>query len=96
MPERREEVRRKVGLDVAPIPAPDWRNQAAECGGFRCSLFIDPDREACNARKTWARTHRTPYRSLCAHPGDQAPLAALIESSAFVAGLALRFTPGKD
>ena len=96
VPERREEVTTEGGLDVARDPerlAGAIRQLSAV--GIRCSLFIDPDREAVQrSRDLGADAIELHTGRYAHHPGVQAPLTALIEASALASGLGLAVHAG--
>jgi pyridoxine 5-phosphate synthase len=96
VPERREEVTTEGGLDVGRDPERlrDAIRQLS-AAGIRCSLFIDPDRAAVQrSRDLGAHAIELHTGRYAHHPGDQAPLAALIEASAFGAELGLAVHAG--
>ena len=96
VPERREEVTTEGGLDVARDPE---RLTSAirqlSAAGIRCSLFIDPDTDAVQrSRDLGAHAIELHTGRYAHHPGEQAPLTALIEASALGAELGLAVHAG--
>ena len=96
VPERREEVTTEGGLDVTRDPerlvSAIKRLSAA---GIRCSLFIDPDREAVRRSRDLGAHAIELHTGRYAHnPGEQAPLAALTEASTLGAELGLAVHAG--
>jgi pyridoxine 5-phosphate synthase len=96
VPERREEVTTEGGLDVARdserLVGAIRRLSAV---GIRCSLFIDPDREAVQrSRDLGAHAIELHTGRYAHHPGDPSPLAALSEASALGAELGLAVHAG--
>lgn len=96
VPERREEVTTEGGLDVASDPE---RIRDAirrlSAAGIRCSLFIDPDRESVQrSRDLGAHAIELHTGRYAHHPGDPAPLTALVEAAAFGADVGLAVHAG--
>ena len=96
VPERREEVTTEGGLDVARDPErlTDAIRQLS-AAGIRCSLFIDPDIDAVQrSRDIGAHAIELHTGRYAHHPGEKAPITALIEASAFGAELGLAVHAG--
>jgi pyridoxine 5-phosphate synthase len=96
VPERREEVTTEGGLDVAHDPDRLKRAiQRLRDTGIRCSLFIDPDRDAVRrARDLGADAIELHTGRYAHHPDDPAPLRALIDAAALGAELGLAVHAG--
>ena len=96
VPERREEVTTEGGLDVARDPERLSRAISQfTAAGIRCSLFIDPDRDAVQrSRDLGAHAIELHTGRYAHHPSDDAPLAALIEAAALGAELGLAVHAG--
>ena len=96
VPERREEVTTEGGLDVSREPERlIGAIRQLSAAGIRCSLFIDPDREAVQrSRDLGAHAIELHTGRYAHHPGDTAPVTALIESAAFGADLGLAVHAG--
>lgn len=96
VPERREEVTTEGGLDVARDPDRMARAiQRLRGAGIRCSLFIDPDGDAVRrSRDLGADAIELHTGRYAHHPGDPAPLRALIDAAALGAELGLAIHAG--
>lgn len=96
VPERREEVTTEGGLDVAGA-----RERVADgvarlaAAGIRVSLFIDPEPAQIEAaRAVGAHAIELHTGTYANHPGDPAPLRALVEGARHAAGLGLAVHAG--
>ena len=83
VPERREEITTEGGLDVRRDPAGLRRTlDALNAAGIRTALFIDPDvavvRASHELGAAAVELHTGQYAH---HPGDRAPLQALIAAA---------------
>src|SRR5687767_1208670 len=96
VPERREEVTTEGGLDVAREPerlAVAIRRLSAV--GIRCSLFIDADRDTVRrSRDLGAHAIELHTGRYAHHPGDAAPLNALVDVAAFASEIGLAVHAG--
>ena len=96
VPERREEVTTEGGLDVTREPE-RLANAIGRLSavGVRCSLFIDPDRDAVRrSHDLGAHAIELHTGRYAHHPGDAAPLNALVDAAAFAAELGLAVHAG--
>jgi pyridoxine 5-phosphate synthase len=96
VPERREEVTTEGGLDVSHDPARLTRAiERFRSAGVRVSLFIDPDTETVRrARDLGADAIELHTGRYAHHPGDPAPLAALVRAAEQGAALGLAVHAG--
>ena len=96
VPERREEVTTEGGLDVSHDPARLIRAiERFRSVGVRVSLFIDPDTETVRrSRDLGADAIELHTGRYAHHPGDPAPLEALMRAAEQAAGLGLAVHAG--
>ena len=83
VPERREEITTEGGLDVRRDPAGLRRTlDALNAAGIRTALFIDPDVNAVRAsHELGAAAVELHTGQYAHHPGERAPLQALIAAA---------------
>ncbi len=96
VPEKREEITTEGGLDVGR----DAKRLAAGIdrlnrAGIRTSLFIDPDEDAVRrSHELGARAVELHTGTYANHPGDPAPLRALVRAAELGASLGLAIHAG--